>query len=83
MSEWLHEIRFRMKAVLRRRRLHREMAEELAFHQAMLRESWRVREQIRRSSILPCVGRLATRIGGRKGLRNYGSSAGWRICCAT
>ncbi|WP_446743281.1 ABC transporter permease [Silvibacterium acidisoli] len=33
-----HEFRLRLKALFMRRRMDREMAEELAFHQAMLRE---------------------------------------------
>src|SRR5581483_743526 len=37
MSEAAHEFLLRVKGLLRRRRMHREMAEELAFHQEMLR----------------------------------------------
>jgi hypothetical protein len=38
MPEWLSEIKLRTKALFRKRRLDRDLAEELAFHQAMLRE---------------------------------------------
>lgn len=37
MRERLHEFLLRVKGLLLRRRMHREMAEELAFHQEMLR----------------------------------------------
>ena len=37
MREGLHEFWLRVKGLARRRRMHREMAEELAFHQEMLR----------------------------------------------
>lgn len=37
MSEWLHAFSLRTKGLLRRRRMHREMADELEFHREMLR----------------------------------------------
>jgi hypothetical protein len=37
MAAW-SEFRLRLKALFQKRRMDREMAEELAFHQAMLRE---------------------------------------------
>ncbi len=37
MREQLHEFRLRVKGLFLRRQMHREMAEELAFHRAMLR----------------------------------------------
>jgi predicted permease len=38
MAEALHEFFLRLKALFRKERMNREMAEELEFHQAMLRE---------------------------------------------
>ena len=38
MSPALHEFLLRLKALFLKRRLDRDMADELAFHQAMLRE---------------------------------------------
>src|SRR6478672_8087451 len=38
MSPAFHEFLLRLKALFLKRRLDREMADELAFHQAMLRE---------------------------------------------
>jgi len=40
MPEWLHEIELRAKALFNKRRLQRDLADELAFHQAMLREKF-------------------------------------------
>ena len=41
MAEWIHEIGLRMKALMRRRRIEREMDDEIAFHRAMLREKFK------------------------------------------
>jgi predicted permease len=38
MKQWAHEFLLRLKALILKRRLDREMADELAFHQAMLKD---------------------------------------------
>ena len=40
MVESLHEFMLRLKALFRKRRMEREMADELAFHQDMLHDKY-------------------------------------------
>jgi predicted permease len=60
----LHEFRLRFKALFHKRRMDRDMTEELAFHQALLREKL-LREGVPQSEV-----DAATR-------RSFGSSAHW------
>src|SRR5579871_2692546 len=60
MASWLNEFLLRLKALFRRRRLDRDLAEELAFHQVMLRE------KLRRQGIAPAqIDTVAQRRFGR------------------
>ena len=65
MREGLHEFLLRMKGLLRRRRMHREMAEELAFHQEMLRE------KLTREGVAEADMEMATR-------RRFGNPSRWQ-----
>jgi len=65
MREGWHEFLLRTKALLRRRRLHREMAEELAFHQEMLRARY-AREGMRETE-------METEVR-----RRFGNAARWQ-----
>ena len=77
MSPALHEFLLRLKALFLKRRLDREMADELAFHQAMLREKL-LREgspaaeidNAAQSPLRPCEQ------AGMSGCANSGSSGG-------
>src|SRR3954468_9452123 len=64
MSPALHELILRIKGLFVRRRLDREMADELAFHQTMLRE------KLLRQGVSPAEIDLATR-------RRFGHAGKW------
>ena len=64
MSPMLNEFRLRLKALFHKRRMDRDMAEELEFHQALLREKL-LREGVPQSEV-----DAATR-------RSFGSHARW------
>jgi predicted permease len=60
MASGLNEFLLRLRALFRRRRLDREMADELAFHQAMLRE------KLKREGVAPAeIDTVAQRRFGR------------------
>ena len=62
MAPGLHDFLLRAKALFRKRRLDRDMADELAFHQAMLRD------KLLRQGVAPSdVETVARRRFGRAG----------------
>jgi hypothetical protein len=83
MAPGPHEFLLRVKSLFRQRRMDREMAEELEFHQAMLRDRacGKVSRQRRwtwRRSGLSAMGRA-----GMSGYANCGNFGLWRIFCVT
>ena len=64
MSPDLHEFVLRLKALLSKRRMDRDMADELAFHQAMLRE------KLLRQGVAPTEVDMETR-------RRFGKASRW------
>jgi predicted permease len=64
MTTGLNEFRLRIKSLFRKKRMDREMAEELEFHQALLRE------RLLRQGVSPSGVDLATR-------RTFGNDARW------
>jgi predicted permease len=64
MSPKLHEFRLRLKALFQKRRMDRDMAEELAFHQDLLREKL-LREGVPQSEVDAAMR------------RNFGNASRW------
>ncbi|MGD0735920.1 MAG: ABC transporter permease [Terracidiphilus sp.] len=64
MAQNLHEFLLRLKALFQRRRLEREMTDELAFHQAMLRD------KMLRQGVAPADADAATQ-------RRFGNASRW------
>jgi predicted permease len=64
MAQNLHEFLLRLKALFQKRRLEREMADELAFHQAMLRD------KMLQQGVAPADANAATR-------RRFGNASRW------
>ncbi|MFT4112527.1 ADOP family duplicated permease [Silvibacterium sp.] len=64
MSHGMHGFRLRLKALFHKQRMDRDMAEELAFHQTMMRE------KMLREGVPPGAAEAATR-------RSFGSEARW------
>jgi predicted permease len=64
MSPDLHEFVLRLKALLLKRRMDRDMADELAFHQSMLRD------KLLRQGVAPVEVDMETR-------RRFGKASGW------
>jgi hypothetical protein len=64
MNGNVHEFLLRVKGLLRRKRLHREMAEELAFHQELLQA------KLLREGVAEADVEMAAR-------RRFGSAARW------
>jgi hypothetical protein len=76
----LHEFMLRFKALFARRRMDREMAEELDFHQAMLREKL-LRQGVPEASVEGRHGEcLAIQCDGMSDCGSSGSFERWRIC---
>ena len=67
MAQNLHEFLLRLKALFRKRRMEREMADELAFHQAMLQD------KLLRQGVAMADVSAATR-------RSFGSASRWQRC---
>ena len=64
MAPGMHAFLLRLKSLFRRRRMNREMAEELAFHQALMQEK------------LVSQGMPASQ-AARETRRNFGSQQRW------
>src|SRR6266568_3077913 len=64
MAQNLHEILLRVKALFLKRRMERDMADELAFHQALLRE------KLLRQGASPGEAVIATR-------QRFGNASRW------
>jgi len=64
MKQQVHEFSLRLKALFQKRRLDREMADELAFHQAMLKD------KLIRDGVAPHEAQHAARL-------RFGSQARW------
>jgi hypothetical protein len=79
MPEGLHTFLLRLASLFRKRKLDREMAEEIEFHQAMLRDKalcqgFRVQKRPSRPA-----RHSAMRGAGRNGCASFGNSAPLRI----
>lgn len=64
MAQNLHEFLLRLKALFHKRRMEREMADELAFHQAMLQDKY-LRQGVAMSDV------------GAEARRKFGSASKW------
>jgi len=83
MAQNLHEFLLRLKALFRKRRMEREMADELAFHQAMLQDKL-LRQGLRWQIWMQKLdGALAAQAGGTKDCASCGNLAAWRTLDAT